>query len=202
VRSSTCAFVINGPSGEPLIEAEVAPEDIAAARRHWRRGVLDAVLVILAIATLLLAGPLLDARALSRSARQYRRAAIALLGVTVVARGLLCFLTPAGEPGLLSIGPGGPGRSLLGRLFGSPRDFLLTALAALALVGLAAEAVERWRIAIRQSRRSAAAALSILLSGLLQLAFATPGRFRLSSSTRRPCMPCAWRRRSENLGFP
>jgi signal transduction histidine kinase len=174
VRSSAHAFIVTGPSGEPLIEAEVAPEDVAAARQHWRRGVLDAVLVVLAIATLLLIGPLLDEKAGARSARQYRRAVVALLGVTVVARGLLCFLTPPGEIGLLSIGPVGLGRSLLDRFFGSPRDFLLTALVALALVGLAAEAVERWRIAIHQWRRSLRPLRSsILLFGPVQLAVGT-----------------------------
>jgi hypothetical protein len=173
VRSSARAFVINTPSGEPLIEGDVAPEDIAAARQRWRRGVLDAVLVVLAVSTLLLIGPLLGARAVARSARQYRRAVVALLGVTVVARGLLCFLAPSSQPGLLSIGSGWLGPGLLGRLFASPRDLLLTALAALALVGVAAEAVERWRIAIHQSRRSLRPlGSSILLFGPLQLAVA------------------------------
>jgi signal transduction histidine kinase len=174
VRNSAHAFVITAPSGEPLIEAEVAPEDIAAARQRWRRRVLDAVLVVLAAATLLLIGPLLDAKSSSRSARQYRRAVFALLGVTVVARGLLCFLAPPGQPGLLSIGSGGLGRALLGHLFGSPRDFLLTALVALAFVGLAADAVERWRIAIHQGRRSLRPLRSsILLLGPAQLAVGT-----------------------------
>jgi signal transduction histidine kinase len=146
------SFVIRSPAGEPLLEARVDPDDLAAARRAWRARVLGAALIVLALTALLFAGPLLDARQTSSRAR-CAPATGALLALVLVARVLAWWVTP----------PWGDGRSiftlqstqnLAALLLRSPLDVLLTALAASAFVWAAHDWIDRARIAMRRDRRS------------------------------------------------
>ena len=51
------------PDGGSLLEAEVSPADLAAARARWRDGTRAAVLGVLALTLLLCSGPLIDCAA-------------------------------------------------------------------------------------------------------------------------------------------
>jgi signal transduction histidine kinase len=90
------AFVLHAPSGEPLVEATVAPQALARARAETRRRVAAAVITAIAITVLLLIGPLLDRRAVVASAAPFVRATIgALLLLVLGAAGMWAALTMA-----------------------------------------------------------------------------------------------------------
>ena len=63
-------FVITTAQGTPLIDAVIAPGDLAEARRRVRRVVGAIAVGVLAATVLLLAGPLLDRRARARAPRR------------------------------------------------------------------------------------------------------------------------------------
>jgi signal transduction histidine kinase len=64
-------FVLRAPDGAPIADASVAPGDIRHARQAWRAMVGAEALGALAIAVLLLIGPVLDRRAASRTPRAF-----------------------------------------------------------------------------------------------------------------------------------
>ena len=57
-------------NGSLLVEAEVSPADLAAARTQWRRNTWAAVLSVLGLTLLLCAGPIVDSRQRAADARQ------------------------------------------------------------------------------------------------------------------------------------
>src|SRR5262245_9063529 len=59
-------FVMTAPDGKPLLQASVGADTVDQARRLWRRHVTAAVIVVLAITLLMMAGPLLDRRGVAR----------------------------------------------------------------------------------------------------------------------------------------
>ena len=87
-QPSANSFILHAPGGEALVEASFTTEQIAAARREWRRQVFAVLLAVLAITALLLVGPLLDRRSAAQSLSSYRRATAAA-GVLVAAVALL-----------------------------------------------------------------------------------------------------------------
>jgi signal transduction histidine kinase len=152
-RLGPTSFLINSPSGEPLVEGTVAPGALEQARRQHRQIVLDLAIAVLGLTVVLLVGPLLDLRALARSPGGYLGFTLGSLALVVGARGLFSLATPPGGTELFS---GDLYRwPALGPLGRHPVDFLLTALAALAVVSLLAGPVERVRLASRDRRRTA-----------------------------------------------
>jgi signal transduction histidine kinase len=146
------SFVITSPSGEPLVEAQVQPHALSAARQHWRYGVARLVLFIVAAALLIGIGPLLGWRAAARAQRHYLGAVVTIGALVLAARALLWFVvTPEGsaQAGFAAALP-----RLVRPTPGTPFDFLLTALLLGAFVILAAHAVEQCRRTMRRRRRA------------------------------------------------
>jgi signal transduction histidine kinase len=76
-------FAITAPDGTPLLDASVADSTLAAERERLRRTVVATAIAILALTVMLLAGPLLDARAAARSAAREWRLTLTILAVIV-----------------------------------------------------------------------------------------------------------------------
>lgn len=76
-------FVVRAADGRPLLDASMAASELAAARRRHRRAVVAIAVAVFALTVLLLGGPLLDARAASRSvSREWRMTMIIALLTT------------------------------------------------------------------------------------------------------------------------
>jgi signal transduction histidine kinase len=139
---------IRDPQGQPIARAEAPAEDIENARVTWRLRIAGVELLIVAAVLLLLSGPLLDWRRLSRLVPRH----IALTGGIVL---LLAAARAVAWVGVRMAGIAGPPlvpRETAGAFFialASPADFLLTALLAAALVALGASSFEQWRQARR-----------------------------------------------------
>jgi signal transduction histidine kinase len=142
------AIVVRDPGGLPLARVDVPEPQVAAARQRWRSGVWAAVLIGVCAVLLLLTGPLLDWRRLTRTVAGHVALTLALLALLVSARAvawLAVRLAGLDDPPLVPPELAGP----LVVAFASPADFLLSALLFGACVGLAASSFEQWR----QSRR-------------------------------------------------
>jgi signal transduction histidine kinase len=125
-------FVIPSPAGGPLVDVEVSPADLAGARARWLGGTWAAVLSVLGLTLLSCAGALLELRRDARSTRRFVAATLALVGAVVAAR-VLFWLAAS--------------RVLGPRPMASPLDLALTALAVAAVVWVALDTLERWRVA-------------------------------------------------------
>ena len=150
------AFLIAAPSGDPILEAQVARSELEQTRSAWRHVVLRTALGVLALTLLLMTGPLLDRRTRARASHQYLEALAALVGLVVGARTLLWFALPpraTGPPIFSSAAYSLTSSTAFGSLLRSPMDFLLTGLALAALISLAVHAMDRWRLAAHRKRR-------------------------------------------------
>jgi signal transduction histidine kinase len=160
------SFVVHSPSGEVLVEATVDMAAIARARQNHRGIVSSLVLAVLALTALLLIGPVLDRRALALTSRAHAAATAGLILLVALARTLLALALPPGQIPVLS--PGVYHWPLLGVLARHPADFLLTTLAVLAVVGLVASPLDRWRQLFHGHRRAALAGNRPVASLLIQ----------------------------------
>jgi signal transduction histidine kinase len=83
---TTHSFVIQSDDGSRLVDADVRPADLAAARARWRAGVLVAVLTVVALTLLALAMLAFELRQRSRGWRGAVGATIAFIALLVVLR--------------------------------------------------------------------------------------------------------------------
>ena len=151
-------FIVNAPSGEPLLAATVDATDIRVMRERWRRATWSLSLMVFAAALVLIAGPLLDWRNRARRPVDYAAATLLTAAVILLARVIARAASPAdwSEASLFS-GADYAGTFLLFRqLLTSPFDFLLTAAAAGAIVALLLFTVEAWRLRGWRDRRTTA----------------------------------------------
>src|SRR5262245_1280228 len=125
-------FVIPSPAGGPLVDVEVSPADLAGARARWQGGTWAAVLSVLGLTLLFCAGALLELRHHARATGRFVAATLALVGAVVAAR-VLFWLAAS--------------RVLGPRSMASSLDVALTALAVAAVVWVALDTLERWRVA-------------------------------------------------------
>jgi signal transduction histidine kinase len=130
--SGSSTFVIPSPTGGPLVEAEVSRATLSEARGQWRARTWAATALVVVIALLLGAGPLLDVRKRARTARTFLAATAAIAAILIVARSALLWIVSS---------VAGP------QPFGSPAYVLLTALTAVGFVALAADMLARRRVA-------------------------------------------------------
>jgi signal transduction histidine kinase len=134
------AFLLRGPSGDPLAEAGVDPAVLRSVRSHWRRRVSGVMLGLMGLTVLLLIGPMLDRRAVTRSRRPDESTRDY---VRLTSRGLL--LIAAGAVLLwLGIAAG------VGRLPARPPTWLLGGGAAAGLVSLLVGPALRLRLVMRR----------------------------------------------------
>jgi signal transduction histidine kinase len=138
------AIVVRDPGGMPLARVDVPEDEVERARQRWRDRVVALEMVVLAAALLLLTGPLLDWRRLSTGLWSHGWLSVAIVSLLATGRVVAWYavrlagldaptLTPADSAGWLIVA------------LASPADFLLTALFAGALVGVAASSFEQWR---------------------------------------------------------
>jgi signal transduction histidine kinase len=89
-RPNERQFQISGPDGTPLLDASVPFESVAVEREQHRRAVAGLALGVFAVTILLLAGPLLDRRAVARNAPREIRLTLFVVAI-VLAGGALAW---------------------------------------------------------------------------------------------------------------
>jgi signal transduction histidine kinase len=167
---SAGAFVLTDSAGKPLLEGRVAAEDIAAARRTVRARTRAGLLAVCALFCLWVTAPLLAWRRVARTPARAIGRSLVIAGLVLAARALAWMAVPLA--GLASpMGTLGAAPTALRPWLRSPLDFLLTAIAALALVALLSDGVTRLRVTLRRVRRPIGASFSsALIFVLFQLA--------------------------------
>lgn len=182
-------FQINSPAGEPLIIATVSAAELRATREQWRRATWSLSLLTLAIALVLLAGPLLDWRNRTKRASDYVRATLLAGLVVLAARVIARMASPADWSDIRIFSSAEYAGTLLWSLLSSPFDFVLTAAAAGALTGLLMFGIEAWRVAGWRHRhpvapvRARAVFLGVQLAAGAALAAIVTGHQALLSNT-------------------
>jgi signal transduction histidine kinase len=125
------AFMIRAPDGQPLANAEVAPDDLAAARSRLRNWTRALVLIVLAGTALLCAAPLLEVRRHARGATPFTVSSLGIVACLLAGRLLL----------RLALSP------IAGDSLGRPTELLPDALVLAALVWLGLDTIDRRRVA-------------------------------------------------------
>ncbi len=148
------AFEIAAPSGEILLTARIADDDLSRTRDRWRRVTRSTALLALTLAVVLLAGPVLDWRNRVRRRSRYMTALVLCGSLVLAARFVLREASPADWSDATIFSAAAYLSSLAGPLLSSPFDFLCTAVTAGALVALLLYAVEAWRLSACDRRRS------------------------------------------------
>ena len=165
-QASPRAFVVRGPSGAPLLTAEVGADAPALARARWR-GRVDALALAIVVLTLVAAAGLV---ALERTAeRDPRRRAVATglaLAFVAIAWGLTAIAIPRDRTQEVSTLP--PGWAGLAVTTGTPGELAATGLALLAAMVLLVDPVRRTILATR--RRPGAHGAALVPALLVQLA--------------------------------
>jgi signal transduction histidine kinase len=125
-------FVVPSQDSTFVLEAEVSPSDLAAARARWRAITLAVVLCVLAATLLLCAGPIVDLRRRTHETSRFVTLTTVLVVLIVLAR-IVCYvaLTP-----------------LAATRDPTPADLLLTTMTLAAVVWLVLDLVERRRAAM------------------------------------------------------
>jgi signal transduction histidine kinase len=162
-------FDVQAPSGERLLTATIAPDDLANTRERWRLATWSGVLTVVAITLILLTAPLLDWRNRLRSPPAYRLTILLIVACIVAARLMFFLAAPADWSDALIFSGAAYASDLLGSLLSSPFDFLLTAGAAVAIVVLLLYAVEGWRLYTWRRRQSAVGAARLTTYAVTQL---------------------------------
>jgi hypothetical protein len=150
VRPGDTVIEVADPSGAPLLNAVLADEDVGFAMRRWSRASLSLGLTALALSLLLLVGPLLDWRNAARDVPTFLTANLLVLAVIVCARLVFRLASPADWMAAELFSASAYASPHLRPLLTSPFDFLLTAIAAGAVVALGLFAVEGWRQGMRR----------------------------------------------------
>ena len=124
------AFTVEAPSGGVLLDAEVARQDLDAARAGLRNRVWAISLAIFAVTLLMAIGPLIDRRRRSRSRGEYLTLTAAVATALLAARSLALMALSV----VTDFQP-----------IDSPLNVLMTGLTATGLVALTISTIERRR---------------------------------------------------------
>ncbi len=164
--SAATTFVIAAPDGSPLLDASVAPSELAEARARLRRTVVALAIAVLAVTVLLFAGPVLDARSTARAGRREWRLTLTILAVILAGSALLWLA--------FTISPWSDAR-----VNRTAFRLLLGGVAAAAVSATIVSAAVRLRLALRSRRRrpeeqtvlfiATQLACGVVLAGLLVL---------------------------------
>ncbi|MGE3404715.1 MAG: hypothetical protein AB7K63_19160, partial [Vicinamibacterales bacterium] len=145
-------FDVPAPSGATLVRARLAATDIEAARIRWQTATRSLAVMTLALALVLLCGPLIDWRKASRTRAPFTVAVLLTAAATLAARAMMRLASPADWAPAEVFAATGYASPRLAPLLTSPFDMLMTALALGALVALAFFGVEGWRLTWRRRR--------------------------------------------------
>ena len=143
------AFIIRSSTGEPLAAVIISDKDLQAARLRIRGRRDAAEFALAALLVLLLAGPLLDWRRLTRSGVAAALLTIAIALDLIGARAIAWIAVRKAGLADFSLLPQAPWTPFAQVMFASPLDFLLNALVVAGLVVLAASSFTMWRAARR-----------------------------------------------------
>jgi signal transduction histidine kinase len=167
------AFVLTDLAGRALLEGRVRLEDVAAARRAMRDRTDAALVALTALFMAWLSVPLVEWRRRGRTAAALAARTAVLAGLILAARAVAWAAVPLAGAVAPITTPPASGTPALWWLR-SPADFLLTAVACLALVILASDTVTRLRIGLRHARVSPARSPAGLVTfGVAHLAAGT-----------------------------
>jgi signal transduction histidine kinase len=128
-------FVVPSRSGGLVVEAEISPADLVAARAAWRRLQWSAVTVVIGLTLVLCAGPLLDVRGRRTRNREFLIDTIVLTSFILAGLALLAFAASAYTDVDAA---------------DSPTALLLIAIGVLALVVLTIETIAHLRVTWRR----------------------------------------------------
>lgn len=143
------AFVIRSSSNEPLAAVIVSDADLQAARQRFRDRWFAAGIGLVVLLMLLVTGPLLDWRKLTRSPAVATMLTIGIALLLIAARAAAWVAVRNTELAEFSLLPEAPWTPFARFAFASPIDFLLNALLAVAFVELAISSFVLWRHARR-----------------------------------------------------
>jgi signal transduction histidine kinase len=163
----SAGFVIDGLDGVPLLEGFVRRSDVGATRAALRRIVIGLLLTVIALACALLPTLFGEWRARTRRTRSYLLSILLSVLSVCASRSLLWIAVPPSLMGPPVIQRTAANGGWLALILRSPLDFLLTSLAALGLVMIAASAVDRARIARRPARGGILASGPLGVAGLI-----------------------------------
>ena len=144
-------FEVADASGQPLIAAAVNLRDVADVRTRWRRRVVGAVLLVLAVVAMLAVGRVQARRGQLGSLPTLAWA----LGGLVVARGLMWLSAAPALFDLALLSPTAYQSVAWGTINRTPVDLLLTSAMFCVVVGLLVDAVNHWRWTSRVGRAMA-----------------------------------------------
>jgi signal transduction histidine kinase len=163
---SAGAFVLTDTAGRPLLEGRVAAEDIAGARATVRARTQAGLLAVCTLFCIWLTAPLIAWRRVAQTPATAVGRTLLVAALVLAARALAWMAAPLA--GLASpMGTLGAASSALSPGLRSPLDFLLTAIAALALVALLSDSVTRLRVTLRRVRRPIGTSFSSVLIFML-----------------------------------
>ena len=147
--ASADAFVIRSATNEPLAAVIVSDSDLRGARRRIRDRLYAAELGVAALILLLITGPLLDWRRLTRSTAGVAALTVAIAALMLIARWIAWMATRQADLVGFPLLSAAPARWFSRVAFPSPIDFFLNALVIAGLVALLASSFARWRSAHR-----------------------------------------------------
>ena len=163
------AFVLTDLEGRALLEGRVRSGDVAAARLAFRARVFGVLVGVTALFIAWLSLPVLAWRGAARSPAAAVLRTLAAAALIIAARVVAWAAVPLAGLDTPNVTPFPPA-GLAAWWLRSPADFLLTALAALALALLAADFVSRVRLGLRKSRLAPSGSLASLAGfGLVHL---------------------------------
>jgi len=143
------AFLIRSSSGEPLAAVIISDGDLQGARLRIRGRRDAAEFALAAFVVLLLAGPLLDWRRVTRSGAAAAMLTVAIALDLVAARAIAWIAVRKTGLADFSLLPQAPWTPFAQVMFASPLDFLLNTLVVAGLIVLAASSFAMWRAAHR-----------------------------------------------------
>ena len=143
------AFVIRSATNEVLAAITVSDADLQRARQRIRERWFASELGLTAILILLMAGPLLDWRKLTRSTGTAAMLTVTIALLLIGARAVAWIAIRKTGLADFSLLPDAPWTPFARFMFASPIDFLLNALVIAGLMELALSSFRLWRIARR-----------------------------------------------------
>lgn len=143
------AFIIQSSTNEPLAAVTISDADLESARLRMRDRLIAAELALAALLVLLMAGPFLDWRRLTKSGWTATTLTIVIAALLIGARALAWVAVRKAGLAEVSLLPSAPWTLFSGVAFASPIDFLLNALVVAGLMVLAVSSFTMWRAAGR-----------------------------------------------------
>ena len=168
-QPSPRGFVVRGPSGAPLLTAEIAADAAALARARWRARVDRLAIAVIVLTLVAAAGLVTLERAAQREPRR-RGTATALALVFIAAAWFLATIAIPRSAEAMASGPAPPsGWAGLTATSGAPGDLAATGLALLAALVLLVDPARR-AILTRRGQRPAAEGGAIIVALAVQVA--------------------------------